>query len=37
MAEPEYKQEGLFARLGKLFQSSIILRQTPAGKKNFKE
>ena len=37
MAEPEYKQEGLFARLGKLFQSSIILRQTPAGRLKVKD
>ena len=30
MAE-QYKDEGIFQRLGKLFRSNIIVRQTPTG------
>ena len=36
MAE-EYKQEGLFQRLGKLFQSNIVVRKTPTGRLRVKD
>ena len=36
MAE-EYKNEGLFQRLGKLFQSNIVVRKTPTGRLKVKD
>ena len=37
MADEQYKNENLFQRLGKLFQSNIIVRKTPAGRIKVKD
>ena len=36
MAE-EYKNEGIFQRLGKLFQNNIVVRKTPEGQLKVKD
>ena len=36
MAE-DYKQEGVFSRLGKLFQNNIVVRKTPTGQIKVKD
>ena len=36
MAE-DYKQEGIFSRLGKLFQSNIVIRKTDSGQVTVKD